>query len=53
MLVIRFGFCMDIVSSCKVVSGGADFSYLRVGQVELTMRMEKLIAALLLKLKAN
>lgn len=27
MLVMRFGLCTDIVSSCKVVSGGVNYSF--------------------------
>lgn len=44
---------MDIVSRCQVVSRGVNFSYLCVGHVESTVRMEKSIGALSLKLKVN
>lgn len=53
MLVSRFVFSGEVVSSCKVLSRSVNFSYLCVGHVESTVRMEKLIAALLLKLKIS
>lgn len=40
MLVIRFVLSVDVVSSCKAVSGGVFFSYLCVGHVESTVRVE-------------